>query len=49
MAIKNVWLKKDTASLLSKARVKFVKDNPEKKPYDDAIIKEALGVYINGK
>ena len=47
MAFKNVWLKKETNELLNKARVKFVKNNSDIKPYDDLIIKEALRVYVN--
>lgn len=45
----NIWLKKETASLLLKARVKFVNQNPNTKPIYDQIIREALRVYINAK
>ena len=46
---KNLWLKPATASLLSDAKIKYMKEkNSDKCTYDD-IIKEALGVYLYGK
>jgi hypothetical protein len=46
---KNIWLKSPAASLLSDAKIKYMKDhNTDKCSYDD-IIKEALGVYLYGK
>lgn len=44
---RNVWLKEETVEMLNLARVKFVTENPESKPYDDTIINEALKVYTN--
>lgn len=49
MKKKNLWLKPKTVKLLNQARVKFVEENPNKKPYDNDIVNEALRVYINGK
>jgi hypothetical protein len=45
---KNVWLRRSTEMLLAESRAKFILDNKDKKPTDDNVIKEALGVYVNG-
>ena len=45
----SIKLKKATEELLNKARSKYIKSNPDKKPFDYRVIHEALGVYLNGK
>lgn len=44
---KNLWIKRQTELLLAEARAKYIKDNKDKKPTNDNVIKAALGVYLN--